>query len=101
MSNPYRSPQDSKIKDDQYRIGPTGLIKVHHAKEKVHDTTIYYDSKHSELIYAVTIIMHKEKEKEKGWTISSTSNCWQYHTGSSILEKYPKVLPDNWLEMLM
>jgi hypothetical protein len=89
---------ENKVIKGQYRVGPSGLIYVLPPRAKIRDETIHHATDEGGVIFAITIIL-----AQKGACFESPdlSDKWQYHTVASIVQRWPKVLPDNWLHQLM
>lgn len=86
---------DSKIEDNQYRVGPNGLIKILGPIGQISNDKIHHSSSETGMIFGIIIILVKENEK---FVVPSITDNFQYHTVASILEKWPKTLPNSWLQ---
>lgn len=87
-----------KVEENQYRVGPSGMVRVLQPQGKVRDTEIFHAPHETGVIFAVEVILAK---KDKGFVKADITATWQYHTVSSVEEKWPKVLPSNWLDTLI
>ncbi len=88
---------ENKVVEGQYRVGPSGLIHVLAPRANVHDEVIHHAVNEGGVIFAITIILVQKGE----YFDTPLSDRWQYHTVASIMQRWPKVLPDNWLQQLM
>lgn len=89
---------DNEVIEGQYRVWSHGLIYVLAPRAKVRDEVIHHAATESGVIFAITVVL---TQKGKDFESPDLSDKWQYHTIASILEKWPKVLPTNWLHQLM
>ena len=89
---------DNEVIEGQYRVGSHGLIYVLAPRAKVRDEVIHHAVTENGVIFAITVIL---AQKGKDFESPDFSDKCQYHTIASILEKWPKVLPSNWLHQLI
>lgn len=96
-------PVDSSyVEEGQFRIGDAGMIKVCPARQEVQNTVIHHASDESGLIFGIRVIFEKDERNDNKYsTPDSIVDTWQYHTANSIKEKWPTVLPTNWLTQLV
>lgn len=85
------------VAQDQYRIGPDGLIRVLAPRAEIRDNVIYHASHETGVIFGIEILLVKKDDKFKG---PGAVESWQFHTIASIIEKWPKVLPSDWIQQL-
>ena len=90
----------SCVETGQTRIGPAGMIQVICARESIREQKIHYGSRENCIIFGISLIFGKDKEN-KFKLIDTVSEQWQYHTVESIEEKWPTILPNDWLEQLV
>jgi len=108
---PYRTQVDGKrfVEEKQYRVGPSGLVRVEHALGKIRELPIFFGAGEP-VLYTVTVVLRRVSAGDVKAQTSCTnmkvgdlvspnsSETWQSHTAASIVELWPTVLAENWLE---
>ena len=109
---PYRTQVDGKrfVEEKQYRVGPSGLVRVEHALGKIRELPIFFGAGEEPVLYTVTVVLRRVSAGDVKAQTSCTnmkvgdlvspnsSETWQSHTAASIVELWPTVLAENWLE---
>lgn len=98
-----RAPEKiSCVEEGQFRIGPQGMIKVCPARQEIRDVIIHHAGNESGVIFGICIVVEKDKKNQDKYARpDSVVHSWQYHTANSIQEKWPIVVPNNWIEQLL
>lgn len=101
MKTAYRMSErnNSIVEEGQFRTSTYGMIKVLHPRHEIRDEKIHHASDESGVIFGIAIIFKKEKDRLE--LIDSVRERWEYHTAKSIVERWPTVLPNNWMELLI
>lgn len=92
---------ENEVIEGQYRVGYSGLIYVLPPRVKIRDEVIHHATDEDGVIFAITVILRRSIEDGTHFESPNLSDEWQYHTVASIVQRWPKVLSDNWLHQLM
>lgn len=92
---------ENKVVEGQYRLGYSGLVCVLSPRAKIRDEVIHHGPEETGVIFLVSVILCRSAKDYSRFESPALSEEWQYHTAASIMDKWPKVLSDNWLEELM
>jgi len=88
----------SKVEEDQYRVGNEGMVHILSPRGKIGNDEIHHASHETGVIFGLELILVK---KDKIFKPRGVAAGWEYHTVASILERWPKVLPKNWLQNIL
>jgi hypothetical protein len=97
--HPFRNSDNAgTVEEGQFRLGTRGLIRILSVAHKVRDEPIHYGNQDPP-VFSVSIIIRADNDRK--WSETLSSERWEYHSTASIKERWPVVLRDDWLELLL